>query len=116
MNILNKLSYALKKNKINNRGSRIRFRKGAWILVPAFSIAMFMPVATPVQADSFPDAGFEDGTFTGWSKGNQSGTLGNTITGKSNLGYALAAWMVIVMIVAMSGYLGLRQISERWRK
>jgi len=41
---------------------------------------------------------------------------GNTITGKSNLGYALAAWMVIVMIVAMSGYLGLRQISERWRK
>jgi putative spermidine/putrescine transport system permease protein len=41
---------------------------------------------------------------------------GNTITGKSNLGYALAAWMVIVMIVAMSGYLGLRQLSERWRK
>jgi len=50
LNILNKLSYALKKNKINNRGSRIRFRKGAWILVPAFSIAMLMPVVTPVQA------------------------------------------------------------------
>ena len=82
MNILNKLSYALKKNKINNRGSRIRFRKGAWILVPAFSIAMFMPVATPVQADSFPDAGFEDGTFAGWEKGSQTGTLGNTITGQ----------------------------------
>jgi hypothetical protein len=50
LNILDKLSSALKKIKINDRGSRIRFRKGAWILVPAFSIAMFMPVATPVQA------------------------------------------------------------------
>jgi len=41
---------------------------------------------------------------------------GNTITGKSNLGYALAAWMIIVMVIAMSGYLGLRQVSERWRR
>jgi len=41
---------------------------------------------------------------------------GNTITGKSNLGYALAAWMIIVMIIAMSGYLGLRRVSERWRR
>jgi len=41
---------------------------------------------------------------------------GNTITGKSNLGYALAAWMIIVMVVAMSGYLGLRRVSERWRR
>ena len=41
---------------------------------------------------------------------------GNTITGKSNLGYALAAWMIIVMIVAMSGFLGLRRVSERWRR
>jgi hypothetical protein len=37
--------------------------------------------SAPVQADSFPDAGFEDGTFTGWEKGSQSGTLGSTITG-----------------------------------
>jgi hypothetical protein len=81
LNIIKKLSYALKKIKTNDRGSRIQFRKGAWILVPAFSIAMFMPVATPVQADSFPDAGFEDGTFTGWEKGSQSGSLGSTITG-----------------------------------
>jgi len=81
LNIFDKLSYALKKIKINDRGSRIRFRKGAWILVPAFSIAMFMPVATPVQADSFPDAGFEDGTFAGWEKGSQTGTLGASITG-----------------------------------
>jgi len=41
---------------------------------------------------------------------------GNTITGKSNLGYALAAWMIVVMVLAMSGYLGLRRRSERWRK
>jgi putative spermidine/putrescine transport system permease protein len=41
---------------------------------------------------------------------------GNTITGKSNLGYALAAWMIIVMVIAMSGYLGLRRVSERWRR
>jgi hypothetical protein len=50
LNIFDKLSYALKKIKSSDRGSRIRFRKGAWILVPAFSIAMFMPVATPAQA------------------------------------------------------------------
>jgi putative spermidine/putrescine transport system permease protein len=41
---------------------------------------------------------------------------GNTITGKSNLGYALAAWMIIVMVLAMSGYLGLRRRSEKWRR
>jgi putative spermidine/putrescine transport system permease protein len=41
---------------------------------------------------------------------------GNTITGKSNLGYALAAWMIIVMVIAMTGYLGLRRVSERWRR
>ena len=81
MNILNKLSHALKKIKTNDRGSRIRFRKGAWILVPAFSIAMFMPVATPVQATPFPDAGFEDGTLTGWSIGTQTGNLGSSING-----------------------------------
>lgn len=41
---------------------------------------------------------------------------GNTITGKSNLGYALAAWMIIVMTLAMSGYLLLRRVSEKWRR
>jgi len=41
---------------------------------------------------------------------------GNTITGKSNLGYALAAWMIIVMVLAMTGYLGLRRRSESWRR
>jgi putative spermidine/putrescine transport system permease protein len=41
---------------------------------------------------------------------------GETITGKTNLGYALSAWMIIVMIVAMTGYLGLRRLSESWRR
>jgi hypothetical protein len=40
--------------------------------------------SSPVQADSFPDAGFEDGTFTGWEKGSQSGILGSTITGNGS--------------------------------
>jgi hypothetical protein len=37
--------------------------------------------SAPAQAASFPNAGFEDGTFTGWEKGAQTGTLGATITG-----------------------------------
>lgn len=40
---------------------------------------------------------------------------GNTITGKGNLGYALAAWMIIILAVTMCGYLVLRRRSERWR-
>lgn len=41
---------------------------------------------------------------------------GNTITGKSNLGYALAAWMVIIMTMSMTGFLLLRRRAERWRR
>ncbi|HET9601432.1 MAG TPA: ABC transporter permease subunit [Acidimicrobiales bacterium] len=41
---------------------------------------------------------------------------GNTITGKGQLGYALAAWMVIIMAVSMTGYLLLRRRAERWRR
>jgi putative spermidine/putrescine transport system permease protein len=40
---------------------------------------------------------------------------GNTITGKGNLGYALAAWMVLILLVVMVGYLILRRRAERWR-
>jgi len=40
---------------------------------------------------------------------------GNTITGKTNLGYALAGWMIIVMVVTMGGFLLLRRRTERWR-
>lgn len=41
---------------------------------------------------------------------------GDTITGKSNLGYALAAWMIIIMTVSMVGFLLLRRRAERWRR
>jgi putative spermidine/putrescine transport system permease protein len=41
---------------------------------------------------------------------------GNTITGKSNLGYAMAAWMILIMIVTMGGYLVLRRRAERWQR
>jgi putative spermidine/putrescine transport system permease protein len=39
---------------------------------------------------------------------------GNTITGKGELGYALAAWMIVVMTVCMTGYLLLRRRTARW--
>jgi putative spermidine/putrescine transport system permease protein len=41
---------------------------------------------------------------------------GNTITGKGQLGYALASWMIIIMTLCMVGYLALRQRAERWRR
>ena len=41
---------------------------------------------------------------------------GNTITGKSNLGYALAAWMVVLMLVTIGIYLLLRRRAERWQR
>ena len=41
---------------------------------------------------------------------------GNTITGKANLGYALAAWMVVLMLVTIAGYLLVRRRAERWRR
>jgi putative spermidine/putrescine transport system permease protein len=41
---------------------------------------------------------------------------GNTITGKDNLGYALAAWMIIIMLITMTGYLFIRRRAERWQQ
>jgi len=69
--------------KITNRLRYAFARKGAWIFVPLFLIAAFVPPVGPASATStsFPDAGFEDGAFTGWDRGAQTGTLGTTITG-----------------------------------
>ena len=39
---------------------------------------------------------------------------GNTITGKGQLGYAIAAWMIVIMSVSMTGSLLLRRSAERW--
>ena len=40
-------------------------------------------------------------------QGDQSGFAG--------LGYAMAAWMIVIALVAMGGYLLLRRRAERWR-
>jgi hypothetical protein len=63
---------------------RRRVNKPALIMaVPSVFLLLvsIFGFSTPVQAASFPNAGFEDGTFTGWEKGTQTGTLGATITG-----------------------------------
>jgi putative spermidine/putrescine transport system permease protein len=41
---------------------------------------------------------------------------GNMITGQENVGYALAAWMILIMIVTIGMYLALRRRSERWQR
>ena len=41
---------------------------------------------------------------------------GDTITGKTNLGYALAAWMVIITGVLVTGFQLLMRRAERWRR
>ena len=66
-------------------GKRRRINKPAVIVaVPSVFLLLvsIFGFSAPVQADSFPDAGFEDGAFTGWDKGTQTGTLGETITGQ----------------------------------
>jgi len=64
---------------------KINFRKGSWAILPAL-IVSFVSIfvsSSYVAATSvsIPDAGFEDNTFTGWSKGTQTGTLGASISG-----------------------------------
>ena len=63
----------------------IRFRKGSWALIPALIIAFVSTFVSSPYANatsvSIPDAGFEDNTFTGWSRGSQTGTLGASING-----------------------------------
>lgn len=41
---------------------------------------------------------------------------GDTITGQANMGYALAAWMIVIMLVTIAIYLGLRRRAERWQR
>ena len=41
---------------------------------------------------------------------------GDTITGKTNLGYALAAWMVIITGLLVAGFQLLTRRAERWRR
>jgi putative spermidine/putrescine transport system permease protein len=37
-------------------------------------------------------------------------------SGYAEVGYAMAAWMIIIALVAMGGYLMLRRRAERWRR
>lgn len=72
-----------------NKGkSALRARKGSWVLIPSISIALasaFTPLGLTANATGntvpIQDAGFEDGTLTGWSRGSQTGTLGASING-----------------------------------
>ena len=70
------------------KSKKLKARKGSWVLIPSISIALasaFIPSGIPASATgsqvSIPNAGFEDGTLTGWSRGSQTGTLGASITG-----------------------------------
>ena len=66
-------------------GFKLQFkpRKGSWILVFLFIIAWVSPITARATGSSIPipNAGFEDGTLTGWDRGSQTGTLGTSITG-----------------------------------
>jgi hypothetical protein len=64
---------------------RLKFRRGAWIFAPLLFVASIFSLQNNVaQATNvnIPNAGFEDNSFTGWSKGTQTGTLGSSITGQ----------------------------------
>lgn len=41
---------------------------------------------------------------------------GNNITGQANIGYALAAWMILIMLATIGIYLLLRRRAERWQQ
>jgi hypothetical protein len=68
---------------------KISFSKGSWALIPALvvSLVSIFISSSSVNANNttpIPNAGFEDNTFTGWSKGSQTGTLGSSITGNGS--------------------------------
>jgi hypothetical protein len=65
-------------------GRRRHVSKSAAIMVvPSvfFLLIALFGFSAPLQAATFPNAGFEDGTFAGWDRGSQTGTLGTSITG-----------------------------------
>jgi putative spermidine/putrescine transport system permease protein len=41
---------------------------------------------------------------------------GNVIAGQANVAYALAAWMIVIMLVTVGVYLLLRRRAERWQR
>jgi uncharacterized membrane protein YgcG len=83
---------------------RLKPRRGSWILVLLFIIAWVSPITARATGSStpIPNAGFEDGTLTGWSRGSQTGTLGASIngggtgvtvfTGSRTFSYGASSW------------------------
>ena len=59
---------------------RIGFRKGWWTIIPLILMSFSSIAKADNIVTSIPDAGFETNSFTGWSRGTQTGTLGATIT------------------------------------
>jgi putative spermidine/putrescine transport system permease protein len=41
---------------------------------------------------------------------------GNVLAGQANIAYALAAWMIVIMLVTVGFYLILRRRAERWQR
>jgi len=41
---------------------------------------------------------------------------GNVLAGQANVAYALAAWMIVIMLVTVGVYLILRRRAERWQR
>lgn len=64
---------------------KINFRKGSWAILPALIVSIVSTFISSPYANansvSIPNAGFEDNTFTGWSRGSQTGNLGASING-----------------------------------
>jgi len=64
---------------------KINFRKGSWAILPALIVSLVSVFISSPYAGatsvSIPNAGFEDNTFTGWSRGSQTGNLGASING-----------------------------------
>jgi hypothetical protein len=62
---------------------KINFRKGWWTALPLAVIALITIPTVDASSTQEPiaNAGFEDNSFTGWSRGTQTGNLGSAING-----------------------------------
>ena len=59
-------------------------RTGAWIITPIALIAFISPLQNTSASPTLtpvPNAGFDDNSFSGWSIGSQTGSLGTLIDG-----------------------------------
>lgn len=62
-------------------------RTGTWVVAPIALLAIVSPLqntSATATITSISNAGFDDGQFTGWSIGSQTGTLGPSIQGNGS--------------------------------